>query len=61
MKRLIITLGLLISIINAIAQTRADSLDIYGREVFMPAELYKWDWGQATLLNAMVHQYNTKP
>ena len=61
MKKLIITLGLFLSIINAIAQTRADSLDVYGREVFMPAEQYKWDWGQATLLNAMVHQYNTKP
>jgi len=61
MKRLIITLGLFLSILNAIAQTWADSLDIYGREVFMPAAQYKWDWGQATMMNAMVHLYNTKP
>jgi unsaturated rhamnogalacturonyl hydrolase len=61
MKRLIITLGLFLSILNAAAQTRADSLDTYGREVFMPAAQYKWDWGQATMMNAMVHLYNTKP
>ena len=61
MKKLIITFGLLLSIMNAIAQTWADSLDVYGREVFMPADQYKWDWGQATMMNAMVHLYNTKP
>lgn len=43
------------------AQTRADSLDLYGREVFMPSTQYKWDWGQATMLNAMVHLYYAKP
>jgi len=43
------------------SQTFVDSVDIYGREVFMPASQYKWDWGQATMLNAMVHLYNEKP
>lgn len=43
------------------AQTWVDSLDVYGREVTMPSSLYKWDWGQATMMNAMVHLYNAKP
>ena len=61
MKKLITILGLFLfeGIINA--QTRIDSLDVYGREVFMPATQYKWDWGQATMLNSMVHLYNSKP
>ncbi|MBL7967079.1 MAG: glycoside hydrolase family 88 protein [Prolixibacteraceae bacterium] len=46
---------------NIHAQTWADSIDVYGREVFMPADQYKWDWGQATMMNAMVHLYNVKP
>lgn len=61
MKKLIITMGLFLSIMNTIAQTWADSLDMYAREVFMPADQYKWDWGQATMMNAMVHLYNIKP
>lgn len=38
-----------------------DSIDVYGREVLMPAERYKWDWGQATMLNSYVHLYNAVP
>jgi rhamnogalacturonyl hydrolase YesR len=60
-KKLIITLGLFLFIMNAIAQSWADSLDTFGREVFMPTEQYKWDWGQATMMNAMFYLYNTKP
>lgn len=26
----------------------------------MPADKYKWDWGQATFLNSLVHLYNEK-
>ncbi|RXK48974.1 glycoside hydrolase family 88/105 protein [Aquirufa rosea] len=43
------------------AQTWIDSLDRYGREVYMPAEKYTWDWGQATFLNSLIHLYETKP
>jgi len=42
------------------AQTWVDSVDRHGREVFMPAAKYKWDWGQATFLNSLVHLYNSK-
>ena len=45
---------------NAISQTWVDSVDAHGREVFMPAQKYKWDWGQATFLNSLIHLYNTK-
>ncbi len=45
---------------NAISQTWVDSVDAHGREVFMPADKYKWDWGQATFLNSLIHLYNTK-
>ncbi len=37
-----------------------DSVDAHGREVFMPAEKYKWDWGQATFLHSLVQLYNSK-
>lgn len=43
------------------SQNWVDSVEMYGREVYMPAEKYKWDWGQATFLNSLVHLYNTKP
>lgn len=43
------------------AQSWVDSVDRHGREVFMPADKYKWDWGQATFLNSLIHLYNTKP
>ena len=46
---------------KSFAQTRIDSLDVYGREVVMPSTQYKWDWGQATMLNSMGHLYNSKP
>ncbi len=42
------------------SQNWIDSVDAYGREVFMPAEKYKWDWGQATFLNSLIHLYNYK-
>ncbi len=61
MKKLSIIILLLLGFRNANAQSRIDSLDVYGREVFMPASQYKWDWGQATMLNSMVHLYNSKP
>lgn len=60
MKKLIVVLVSFLFSWNAISQTFVDSLDVYGREVFMPAQNYKWDWGQATMLNAMVHLYNAK-
>jgi unsaturated rhamnogalacturonyl hydrolase len=31
---------------------------MHGREVYMPAEKYKWDWGQATFLNSLKQLYN---
>lgn len=42
---------------NIVADDWINSISKYGREVLMPAEKYKWDWGQATMLNAIVHQY----
>ena len=53
---------LLITITPFVAksQTWVDSVDRHGREVFMPADKYKWDWGQATFLNSLVHLYNIK-
>lgn len=61
MKKLITLLSLFLLLGNIKAQTLIDSLDRYGREVFMPSAQYKWDWGQATMLNSMVHLYNSKP
>ena len=61
MQKLIVIAVLILITGNAGAQTRVDSLDVYGREVFMPATAYKWDWGQATMLNSMVHLYYAKP
>ena len=56
-----ITFFLLIATVSAFAQNWVDSVEVYGREVYMPAEKYKWDWGQGTFLNALVHLYNEKP
>lgn len=42
-------------------QNWIDSIDIYGREIYMPAGKYKWDWGQATFLNSLIHLYHYKP
>lgn len=60
MRKLILFFSLILPIVSSNAQSPIDSLDRYGREIFMPATQYKWDWGQATMLNAMVHLYNTK-
>lgn len=46
---------------DVVADNWIDSISKYGREVLMPAEKYKWDWGQATMLNAIVHQYRESP
>jgi unsaturated rhamnogalacturonyl hydrolase len=46
--------------ITLFSQNWVDSMDVYGRESYMPAEKYKWDWGQATFLNSLVHMYNYK-
>lgn len=43
--------------LNTNATSWIDSISFYGREIYMPAAHYKWDWGQATMLNAIVHQY----
>lgn len=45
---------------TSFSQTWVDSVELHGREVFMPAEKYKWDWGQATFLNSLEHLYNSK-
>lgn len=63
MKKIIftgITCLLLLSSINTFSQSWVDSVDTHGREVFMPADKYKWDWGQATFLNSLIHLYNSK-
>ena len=44
-----------------LGQNWIDSLDLHGRQVYMPANKYKWDWGQATFLNSLIHLYNAKP
>ncbi len=62
MKKLktIITVVLFFSTTLLFSQNWVDAIDAYGREVYMPAEKYKWDWGQATFLNSLVHLYNYK-
>jgi unsaturated rhamnogalacturonyl hydrolase len=47
--------------IHMFSQTFADSVIKYGIEVLMPAEKYKWDWGQATMLHAVIQMHGTKP
>jgi unsaturated rhamnogalacturonyl hydrolase len=42
------------------SQTWVDSVDAHGRNVYMPAGKYKWDWGQATFLHSLVQLYNAK-
>jgi hypothetical protein len=61
MKKVFFIICIIFFSTNIQAQTWIDSLDVFGREVFMPADQYKWDWGQATMMNAMVHLYNAKP
>jgi unsaturated rhamnogalacturonyl hydrolase len=38
-------------------QSWVEAVALHGREVYMPADKYKWDWGQATFLNSLVHLY----
>lgn len=61
MKKVFFIICIMFFSTNIQAQTWIDSLDVFGREVFMPADQYKWDWGQATMMNAMVHLYAAKP
>lgn len=35
-----------------------DSLDVYARESFMPPSKFKWNWMKASLIHAMVKQYD---
>lgn len=62
MKKLIqtILIGLIFLSIfaSASAQSWVDSVALHGRQVYMPAEKYKWDWGQATFLNSLKQLYN---
>ena len=60
MKNTLITILFLLIFFSISAQTWIDSIETYGREVCMPAEKYKWDWGQGTFLNSLVHLYNEK-
>ncbi len=41
------------------SQSWVDAVDRHGRDIYMPADQYKWDWGQATFLNALIHLYNS--
>ncbi len=50
----------ILSAITGFSQSWVDSVERHGRDVFMPAEKYKWDWGQATFLNSLIHLYNSK-
>jgi len=43
---------------TSFAQSWVDSIAMHGREVYMPAEKYKWDWGQATFLNSLKQLYH---
>lgn len=40
------------------AQTWAGSLDVYAREVYLPANKYRWKWQSASFLSVMVKQYD---
>ena len=41
------------------SQSWVNAVDRHGRDVYMPADKYKWDWGQATFLNSLIHFYNS--
>ena len=51
---------LLMSFSGIKSQSWVDSVELNGREIYMPADKYKWDWGQATFLNSLIHLYKTK-
>lgn len=46
---------------DLVAQSWVDSVERHGRAVYMPAEKYKWDWGQATFMNALKQLHDSKP
>lgn len=58
--KLLLTGLLLIISTSLFSQNWIDLMDKYGREIYMPAEKYKWEWGQGTFLNSMVHLYKYK-
>ena len=58
-ESLVIFLLFLFPVRNFAQTTWVDAVDKHGREVFMPADKYKWDWGQATFLNSLIHLYNS--
>lgn len=60
MKNITITTLFLLIFSSLSAQNWIDSIETYGREVYMPADKYKWDWRQGTFLNSLVHLYNEK-
>ena len=60
-KHLLIVLIICTMVSKIQAQSWVDSVDLAGRQVFMPANNYKWDWGQATFLHSLVQLYNAKP
>ncbi|MCX6327598.1 MAG: glycoside hydrolase family 88 protein, partial [Bacteroidia bacterium] len=60
MIKIVFTGMILLSSLSLFSQNWVDSVDVYGREVYMPAEKYKWDWGQATFMNSLIHLYNYK-
>lgn len=59
MKKKLLGIALIVSLFQSHlrSQTWVDSVDRHGREFYMPADKYKWDWGQATFLNALIHKY----
>ncbi|MCP4122723.1 MAG: hypothetical protein GY751_13300 [Bacteroidetes bacterium] len=47
---------------SAGAQTSwVDSMDVYARDVYLPAKKYIWTWQRASLLRSMVLQYELRP
>lgn len=50
---IVASLSVHVTALHAQTQTWVDSLERHGRDAFMPADKYKWDWGQATFLHAM--------
>lgn len=62
-KKLILLLTVLSGSLPAVlnGQTWVDSIDVYARESFLPAEKYMWTWQRAALLRAMVVQYELRP
>lgn len=59
-KSIVLIFILILPILNFAQTAWIQALDKHGREVYMPANQYKWDWGQATFLNSLIHLYNAK-